>query len=39
MEAARYFGAAAVERCQRLTVRKLYNREFHFFEGDKGGWG
>lgn len=39
MEAARFFGAEAEARCRRLTVRKLYQREFHFFDGDKGGLG
>ena len=41
METARFFGEEAVAQCERLTVRKLYNREYHFFDGDKGAcvWG
>jgi hypothetical protein len=40
VEAARYCGAEAAARVERLTVRKLYQREYHFFDGDTGelGW-
>lgn len=31
LEAAGYFGAEAVAKCASLTVRKLYQREYHFF--------
>ncbi|KAL4860241.1 GABA transporter 1 [Chlorella vulgaris] len=34
VEAARYCGAEAAARVERLTVRKLYQREYHFFDGD-----
>ena len=36
MEAALFFGSQAAEKVGRLTVRKLYQREYHFFDGDKG---
>lgn len=38
VEAARFFGPVAVAKCEGLTVRKLYHREFHFFDGENGGW-
>lgn len=31
LEAAAYFGPEAVAKCASLTVRKLYQREYHFF--------
>ncbi len=39
MAAAGFFGPEAVAKVTRLTVRKLYQREYHFFDSDgKGGW-
>ena len=31
LEAAAFFGPEAVAKCASLTVRKLYQREYHFF--------
>lgn len=37
MAAAGFFGPEAVAKVTRLTVRKLYQREYHFFDSDGKG--